>query len=158
MYNGDPPAKGARGQLYFKENMLHKAYSLNSVTPERSKLREGGLIYSQFYSSVKELSDAAKCKPFDHDSLEEIALDPQIRQGAQALAGGSRRDAKVIKTAYIASKKRARYALKDSLYKSFGCREEHRLRWSSFVGLIERLHAEEYCQLKITLTECPTYI
>lgn len=116
------------------------------------------MIYSQFYSLVKELSDAAKCKPFDHDGLKEMALDPQIRQGAQALAGGSRRDAKVIETAYIASKKRARYALEDSLYKSFGCREEHRLRWSLFVGLMERLHAEEYCQLEFTLTECPTYV
>jgi len=58
--------------------MLHKAYSLNSVTPEQSKLQEGSLIYSQFYGSVKELSNTAKYKPFDHNGLKEIVLDPQI--------------------------------------------------------------------------------
>jgi len=55
--------------------MLHKAYALTSVTPKRSRLREGGLIYSQFYGSVKEISDASKCFPFDNDGLEEMALD-----------------------------------------------------------------------------------
>lgn len=34
MYDGDPLVKGARGQLYFEENMLHEVCSLNSVTPE----------------------------------------------------------------------------------------------------------------------------
>jgi hypothetical protein len=52
------------------------------VTPKQSKFRHGN---SQFYGSVKEITDAAKCKPFDSDGLEEFALDPQIRQGARQL-------------------------------------------------------------------------
>lgn len=58
--------------------MLYEACSLTSETPKQSKLREAGLLYSQFYASVKELFDASKCKPFDNDGLEEMALDPQI--------------------------------------------------------------------------------
>ena len=45
MYDGQPPGLGD-GQLYFSQNMLHDAASLTSVTPKRSKQREGGLIYS----------------------------------------------------------------------------------------------------------------
>ena len=56
--------------------MLHNAASLTSVPPKKSKHREGGLIYSQFYSSVKEISDATKRFPFTNNGMEEMALDP----------------------------------------------------------------------------------
>jgi hypothetical protein len=49
---------------------------LTSVILKRSKLREGGLIYSQFYGSVKEVSDATKYFPFKNDGFEELVLDP----------------------------------------------------------------------------------
>jgi hypothetical protein len=94
MYDGEPPAAGNRGQRYYDQNMLYEASSLTTLTPKRSKLREGGLIYTQFYGSVKEVSDAAKCKPFDNDGLEEMALDPQIGQGIQNATGGRRREAR----------------------------------------------------------------
>ena len=73
------------------------------------------------------MSDAAKCMPFDNDGLEELALDPQIRQGARHAAGGHRRDAKILERAYCASKRRTRDALLGSKKKSFGIREEHRI-------------------------------
>ena len=139
MYDGQPPSAKGRGQRYFTQNMLYEASSLTSVTPKRSKLRDGGLIYSQFYSSVKEVSDATKCFPFENDGLEELALDPQIRQGARHASGGHRRDAKILERAYCASKHRAYHALLDSRKKSFGIREEHRICWSLFQGLIGKL-------------------
>ena len=100
MYNGQPPKSG-RGQMYFHQNMLQDAASLTSVTPRRSKHREGGLIYSQFYASVKEVSNATKQFPFTTDGMEEMALDPQIRRGARQAAGGYRRDGKIIELAYL---------------------------------------------------------
>jgi hypothetical protein len=102
--------------------MLYEASSLTSVTPKRSKSREAGMIDTQFYGSVKEISDVTKCKLFDNDGLEELALDPQIRQGARNVAGGLRRDAKIIERAYCGSKQRARDVLLDSMKKSFGIR------------------------------------
>jgi len=116
--------------------MLREASCLTNMTPKESKYRHGGLIYSQFYGSVKEVTDAAKCKPFENDGLEELALDPQIRQGARQLVGGHWRDVRVLERAYCASKQRARYALQDSMRKSFGIREEHRISWSLFQGLV----------------------
>lgn len=157
MYDGQPPVNGSNGQRYFEQNMLYEASCLNSVTPKRSKLREGGLIYSQFYCSINELSDAAKCKPFENDGLEELALDPQIRQGARNAAGGFRRDAKIVERAYCASKYRTRAALLDSRNKSFGVREEHRIDWSLFQGLVGQLQLKDSDELEIILADCPTY-
>ena len=116
------------------------------------------MIYTQFYGSVKEISDATKCKPFDNDGLEELALDPQIRQGARNAAGGYRRDAKIIERGYCASKRRARDALVDSIKKSFGVREEHRMTWSLYQGLISRLRREARDDLEIVLDDYPLYV
>lgn len=162
MYDGEPPSAKGRGQRYFAQNMLYEAASLTSVAPKHSKLREGGLVYSQFYGSVKEVSDATKCFPFENDGLEELALDPQIRQGARHAAGGQRRDAKILERAYCASKRRANYALVDSRKKSFGIREEHRISWPLFQGLITKLRLQQQQEedddgLEIILLDCPSY-
>ena len=84
--------------------MLRDACTLTSLTPKRSRLRQGGLVYSQFYASVKEVIDAAKTYPFQNDGMEEMALDPQIRQGARQAADGNRRSVKVVERAHYASK------------------------------------------------------
>ena len=156
MYDGEPPSIG-QGQRYYHQNMLYEASSLTSVTPKRSKLREGGLVYSQFYGSTKEISDATKCYPFENDGLEELALDPQIRKGAKQAIGGRRRDAKVIERAYCASKRRTQVALTDSMNKSFGIREEHRVRWSLFLGLVARLEVDLDEEMEVLLEDCPEY-
>ncbi|KAF2092374.1 hypothetical protein NA57DRAFT_50343 [Rhizodiscina lignyota] len=83
MYDGRPPATGTSGQQYFELNMLRDACSLTSVPPARSKLRQGGLVYSQFYASVKEVWDAAKQMPFANSDLEDLAIDPAVLQGAR---------------------------------------------------------------------------
>lgn len=107
--------------------MLYEAYSLTSETPRRSKLREAGLLYSQFYTSVKELFNASKYKPFDNDRLKELALDPQIRRGLHTTIRGHLPNLKVIERAYIASKRRADNALSSSRHKSFGIRKEYHI-------------------------------
>jgi hypothetical protein len=50
MYDGLAPSKKGEGQRYYTQNMLYDAGSLTSVTSKKSKHREGGLIYSQFYN------------------------------------------------------------------------------------------------------------
>ena len=157
MYDDQPPAKGGRGQLYFTQNMLYDAGSLTSVSPKRSKHRQGGLIYSQFYASVKELYDATKCFPFTNDAMEELALDPQIRNAARNVAGGNRRDAKIVEFGYLASKQRARHALRDARRKSFGIREEHRIGWDLFQGLRLWLSLDPREEREGAMTDCPPY-
>ena len=131
MYDDQAPKKG-EGQRYYTQNMLHDTGSLTSVTYKKSKHREGGLIYSQFYNSVKEIYDANKCFPFANDAMEELALDPHIRNATRNILGGGRRDAKTVEVGYLASKQRTHHALRDARRKSYGIREEHRVTWSVF--------------------------
>jgi hypothetical protein len=86
-----------------------------------------------------------------------MALDPQIRQGARNIAGGRRRDAKVVERAYCASKRRARDALVASVKKSFGIREEHRVTWSLFQGLLSHLYLKNPEDLEVVMNDCPLY-
>ena len=157
MYDGQPPSIKSEGQRYYHQNMLYEASSLTSVTPKASQLRKGGLIYSQFYGSVKEVSDAAKCKPFDNDGLEEMALDPQLQRAARNVAGGRRREAQIVEWAYKASKRRTRAAIQDSKQRSFGIREEHRITWDLFQRLKGLLMVQDRSELEIIMTDCPPY-
>lgn len=156
MYDGQPPTRNNRGQQYFIQNMLYDAGALTSVTPKRSKHREGGLVYSQFYASVKELYDATKCFPFSNDAMEELALDPQIRTAARNIAGGHRRDAKIVEAGYLASKRRTNGALIDARRKSFGIREEHRVRWGLFQRLRTMLESGS-ADGETRMSDCPSY-
>jgi hypothetical protein len=156
MYDSQPPPLG-RGQLYFSQNMLYDASSLTSVTPKRSKQREGGLIYSQLYASVKEIVDATKRFPFSNDGMEEMTLDPEIRRGAYQAAGRNRSSTRIVENAYLASKHRTADALAASRQKSFGIREEHRISWELFLTLRDRLLQEDREELEIELSDCPSY-
>lgn len=155
LYGDKMPGKG-KAQTYFGLNMLYDSCSLTSVTPRKSQQREGGLIYSQFYASVKEITDATKCFPFSNDGMEEMALDPKIREAARNITGGSRRQGSVVTTAYLASKRRTRDALRDSRGKSFGIREEHRISWELFYALLELLRVLDQRQ-ETLLDDCPPY-
>jgi len=156
LYDGAPPRSG---QTFYNACMLRDACSLTSLTPRRSRLREGGLMYSQFYHSAKEMVDAAKSYPFQNDGLEELALDPQIRQSAHAAGGNTgRRDFDVLKRAYLASKRRTHVALTDSRQKSFGIREEHRISWPLLLALRGRLEREAPDRLEVVLIDCPPHV
>jgi hypothetical protein len=132
MYDGTPPTMNSRGQRYYHQNMLYEANSVISVTPKASRLRKGGLIYTQLYGSVKQFTDAVRRKLFDNDGLEEMALDLGLRRGARNVAGGHRREVQIIELACKVSKRRARAAIRDSMRRSIGVREEHRITWKLF--------------------------
>lgn len=156
LYDGAPPKSK---QTFYHQNMLRDACGLTSLTPRRSRFRQGGLLYSQFYNSVKEMIDAAKSFPFHNDGLEEMALDPQIRQGARHAGGNvERRSLAILEKAYCASKRRTVYALQDSVQKSFGVREEHRIAWPLFQALRGRLEREGREELEVILIDCPAYV
>lgn len=123
-----------------------------------SPLRAGGLVYSQFYGSSKEVVDAAKTYPFQNQGLEEMALDPKIRKTVNKLSGGRRRDLRVVENVYLASKRRLDVSTRDSDQKSFGVREEHRVTWAVFRALIERLEEEDDGEQQIMMDQAPSYV
>lgn len=157
IYDGRPPKKGGRGQYYYTQNMLGEAGSLTSVPLKRSLLYQGGIRYFQMYASVKEVWDAAKSIPFDHDGLEEMALDPQIRQAARNMQGGHAREVHVVERAYEASKRRAYQSITDSAQKSYGIREEYRISWRLYYRLQAQLIHMPTAQEPPVCDSCPSY-
>lgn len=111
---------------FYSVSMLHDAANCTSAPPQKSELFQGGLVYMQFYSSVKEVIDAAKQYPFQNDSIEEMALDPLVHKAALSAMKNKKRDLRVVEKAYLASKHRLHEAILGSERKSFGNREEFR--------------------------------
>lgn len=159
IYDGHPPAKGSAGQYYYPQNMLADSGSLTSEPTRKSLLYRGGVRYFQLYNSVKEVWDAAKTMPFNNDALEEMTLDPDIRQAARGVTRGHAREAHVVEASYRASKHRARIALKDSQRKSFGLREEYRVSWRLFCNIQAALRrsAADGHTMPAPLVDCPSY-
>ena len=99
-----------------------------TMTPNKSNLFfQGGLVYSQFYSSTKEIFDAAKTYPFDNPALEALAVDPHVTKATQVVGGGGRIDLGKVQQAYLNSRDRTLSAIRTNVKKSYGVREEHRV-------------------------------
>ena len=65
-------------------------------THRSSKSRAGGLLYSQFYSSIKEIFAAGNVYPFTNAAIETLALDPKLRKTWQHVGAGlSRRSRRI---------------------------------------------------------------
>jgi hypothetical protein len=155
LYNGKVPKSN---QNIYHNVMLRDACDMTSLTPRRSRLRRGGLLYSQFYSLTKEVIDAAKTFPFQNPGLGELSLDSRLRSSAENIVGSSRRSGVIIKEAYIASKRRCHFSLLESSQKSFEIREEHRISWPLFLSLMQQLRSMDDDQIRFRALEPPSYV
>src|SRR5205814_10007505 len=122
---------------FYPESMLRDSAGMTVLTAKKSKSRAAGLIYSQFYNSVKEINDAAKSRPFDNSALESLALDPHIFKTYQSTARSHNHDIHTIEGSYFNSKARVHAGIMDSMQKSFGTREEHRMTLILLQELVE---------------------
>ena len=62
----------------YNTGLLKDIQGMTVESPKRSVSRSQGLLYSQFYSSQKEIFDAAKTYPFMNQAVKNLALDSQI--------------------------------------------------------------------------------
>lgn len=96
-------------------------------TVPRAQENLDGLVYSQFYATVKSPFDVTKVFVFDNESLENLALDPGYVRSLQKQGGGVSFNEKKLVTSYLHAKGRARANLQDNERRSYGVREEHRV-------------------------------
>ena len=75
-------------QTLYPIALLGDAVSMGVERCANSQLRAGGLLYSQFYSSVKEVFAAGNQYPFTNAAIETLALDPQLRKTWQHVGAG----------------------------------------------------------------------
>jgi hypothetical protein len=97
----------------------------------------GGLVYSQYYNLTKAPFDAQKVYALQPPVYENLAIDPlylrQLRQAGRA----SITDQATLKKGYLLSKQRAALNLRESVNRSFGIREEHRISLSLFRQVLQ---------------------
>ncbi|GKU15871.1 unnamed protein product [Fusarium langsethiae] len=131
--------------------MLRDTGSLTIETGKRSSRRAAGLLYSQFYSSVKEVFAAGNVYPFTNTAIETLALDKKLRKTWELVGGGlSHQPAALIK-AYLYTKLRCHYALLGSMQKSFGTREEHRVSKELFYAIDSRIRCRELHEQRLII-------
>ncbi|RBR24094.1 uncharacterized protein FIESC28_03093 [Fusarium coffeatum] len=134
---------GTQKQVFYPFSMLRDTGSLTIETGKHSSRRAAGLLYSQFYSSVKEVFAAGNVYPFTNTAIETLALDKKLRKTWELVGGGlSHQPAALIK-AYLYTKLRCHYALLGSMQKSFGIREEHRVSKELFDAIDNRMRSRE---------------
>ena len=100
-------------------------------------------LYSQFYSSVKEVFAAGNVYPFTSAAIETLALDKKPRKTWGLVGGGlSHQPAALIK-AYLYTKLRCHHAIIGSKQKSSGIREEHRVSKELFYAIDNQIRSRE---------------
>ncbi|KAG0634371.1 hypothetical protein HOY80DRAFT_1099023 [Tuber brumale] len=114
------------------------SYELANMTMEPSRThtaRNLGLAYSQFYSTSKEIFDAAKVYPFDNAGLEVLAADEHLRQMWHEVAQKGTYNLSHLGKAYLSSRRRAIEGLLGASNHSFGIRQEHRIQYPLLVAM-----------------------
>jgi len=66
----------------------------------------GGLAYSQYYMSTKEMFDAAKTYLFANHSLEALAVDLYLTKAIQTTSGGRWINLGKVQQGYLSSRDR----------------------------------------------------
>ncbi|KAH8654320.1 hypothetical protein BGZ61DRAFT_435165 [Ilyonectria robusta] len=143
--------EASQKQAFYPFSMLQDTGSLTIETGKRSSRRLAGLLYSQFYPSVKEVFAAGNVYPFTNTAIETLALDKKLRKTWELVGGGlSHQPAALIK-AYLYTKLRCHYALLGSMQKSFGIREEHRVSKELFYAIDSRMRSRELHNMRLVV-------
>ncbi|KAL7903798.1 hypothetical protein GGI35DRAFT_491555 [Trichoderma velutinum] len=124
---GSLPDEESKKQVFYPFTMLRDSGSLTIETGKRSEQRSAGLLYSQFYPSVKEVFAAGNVYPFTNAAIETLALDKKLRKTWELVGGGLSHQPVALVKAYLYTKLRCHFASLGSMHKSFGIREEHRV-------------------------------
>ncbi|KAF8470656.1 hypothetical protein BDZ91DRAFT_546168 [Kalaharituber pfeilii] len=151
----DVPRDGMKVNLY-PWALLNDVGNMTWELGKRHLLRFTGLIYSQFYSSTKEIFDAAKTYPFDDQSLEGLAIDPSLYKEWQREAKhfGCKWSPKKGRQTYGSGKLRVAEGLASALSKSFSIREEHHLTMDLLLQMGKRMEARGLINQPLV---CPTH-
>ncbi|RSL86279.1 hypothetical protein CDV31_016424 [Fusarium ambrosium] len=141
--NGSANGQETQKQIFYPFSMLRDTGSLTIETGRRSLRRAAGLLYSQFYPSVKEVFAAGNVYPFTNTAIETLALDKKLRKTWELVGGGLSHQPEALIKAYLYTKLRCHYALLGSMQKSFGIREEHRVSGALFYAIDSQMRARE---------------
>lgn len=122
---------GGQNTIY-QSALLRDAANVTTRPNRKSRLAKGGVKFVQVYGRWKMSFDAGTCFPFSRKGIDELALDPRVRESA-AIAANSRQDrpagTKVLEQSYLHSKRRANEGTRMAS-RPKSCRQEVRMSWA----------------------------
>ncbi|KAJ6041645.1 hypothetical protein N7460_007035 [Penicillium canescens] len=144
-----PPESSRPKQQFYPISLLYDSGSLTLETHRAAPQRQAGLLYTQLYSSVKEVFAAGDVYPFTNSAVDTLALDPQLRKTWQYVGGGLSHDPVALMRAYLNMKQRCHAALQGSYMKVFGLREEHRISRRLFYAIDQEFRERNLHQAQL---------
>lgn len=139
-----------RTPIQYPTAMLQDSCAMGIETKENSELRRAGLLYSQFYPSLKEIFAAGNIYPFANTAIETLTLDPKLQKTWQHVGGALSHNPIALIKAYLYAKARCHYGLLGSMQKSFGVREEHRISRELFMAIDQQFRLRNCHQIAIS--------
>jgi len=137
----------------YQSSLLRDAPALTILTSPSSLSRKKGLLYTQLYMSDKELFDANKHMPFMHETLEALALDEELIRAVQSAGKAKTYTPASVRDAYQKAKTRVSNAIKKSLKRSFGVREESRYTLAMIRSIMDGLRSTAMWHQKVVMLE-----
>ena len=119
--------------------MLDNSCDMRIEMSRTSLKRKQGWVFSQLYNSFKEISDAAKVKPFHNPFLNKLAWDPKVEAMIKNQGKGNAATRNQLKNSYIDSKRRLSQSLNESIKKLYSVREEHRIILAFLYCIVQSL-------------------
>ncbi|EGU73900.1 hypothetical protein FOXB_15591, partial [Fusarium oxysporum f. sp. conglutinans Fo5176] len=147
----DVSAQETEKQMFYPFSMLHDTGSLTIETGQRSLRRKTGLLYTQFYPSVKEVFAAGNVYPFTNTAIETLAVDKRLRRTWELVGGALSHQPAALMKAYLYTKLRCHFALLGSTKKSFGIREEHRVSKDLLNAIDTEFHSRQLQDERLTV-------
>ncbi|PTB47507.1 hypothetical protein M431DRAFT_488538 [Trichoderma harzianum CBS 226.95] len=80
--------EGSQKQVFYLFTMLGDSRSLMIKIGNRLKCRSTGLLYSQFYPSIKEVFAVGNIYPFANTAIKTLTLDKKLRKTWELVGGG----------------------------------------------------------------------
>ncbi|KAK2793818.1 hypothetical protein FQN50_009980 [Emmonsiellopsis sp. PD_5] len=114
-------------QEFYPMSFLSEAGSLTLETRPKSALRQSGLLYCQFYNTIKEVFAAGNHYTFGAEHLDTLTLDPGLIRTWQHIGRVSSHSPYQTLRAYLHTKQCCYEGLKGSKQKAFAVREEYRV-------------------------------
>ncbi|KAL8691588.1 MAG: hypothetical protein Q9218_003211 [Villophora microphyllina] len=143
---------------FFTPALLGQILNLTSVPNKGSTLARGGILFIQLYSSWKNIFDAIKVYPFASPGLEELALDPDIRQAAAKVARSTSHSIEHVVKAYLHSKARTDCVVRDARRISWSTRQEIRAAKKTVDVMRNELAPQAQMAVCGRLADAPPYI
>jgi hypothetical protein len=127
---------------------------------QRSMIRRGGLIYSQFYAMDKLQLDANKHFPWpdEDDSMIMMAISERHREALRASVGSQAINMRECRRSYLHSGRRFLMATRMNDGRSWGVREEHRVDLQLFQAILDELNSGGNPELRWPETQSQFYV